>query len=116
MLWMANTAGEKPLPPVHFLYMKMIILPRQARDKHRESTQHSQKDRFLAEIANLTSNWGLLTTILDKLPPSERAQVKPMVGLYMFDYLTVRPETKRSLPGRGFVSCEREYRPFAKIS
>ena len=40
------------------------------------------------EIANLTANWELLETILAKLPPAARKQVKPMVGLYMFDYLT----------------------------
>ena len=29
-------AGEKMAPFVHFLYTKLIILPRQARDKHRK--------------------------------------------------------------------------------
>ena len=38
-------AGEKTARFVHFL-LKMIILPRQARDKHRESTQ--KRRRFLA--------------------------------------------------------------------
>ena len=34
-----------------------------------------------AEIANLTHNWGLLESVLDQLPPAERAEVKPMLGI-----------------------------------
>jgi hypothetical protein len=39
------------------LYIKMIILPRQARDKHRESTQ--KKDRFVAACVELLRHAGL---------------------------------------------------------
>jgi hypothetical protein len=33
------TAGKKTHILFHFMILKLIILPRQARDKHRESTQ-----------------------------------------------------------------------------
>ena len=35
----------------------------------------------------MAEHWNRLESILETLPPNERAQVKPMVGLYMFDYL-----------------------------
>jgi hypothetical protein len=35
----------------------------------------------LNEIANLTSNWGLLEALIDQLPPSQKSQMKPMLGL-----------------------------------
>jgi hypothetical protein len=47
------SAGKKTVLLSH-LYMKTIILPRQARDKHRESTQ-KRDDRFLRRCANHAS-------------------------------------------------------------
>ena len=47
------SAGKKTVLLSH-LYIKTIILPRQARDKHRESTQ-KRDDRFLRRCANHAS-------------------------------------------------------------
>jgi hypothetical protein len=43
----ANGRGKKTVFLSH-LYIKMLILPRQARDKHRE--KHSKRDRFRAGV------------------------------------------------------------------
>jgi len=52
-------AGEKTVFLSH-LYIKMMILPRQARDKHREN---SKKARLLAEVQDL-SCWSPMMNLM----------------------------------------------------